>query len=168
MKLSGNMYLMIVLKVTKKNRALPLSRKNSFGKTTGGSKIDPHCLLRVKKDKMINCGAPGCNNRADKNPNMLNISYNNNAIIIRSQHIQNPVIFNNWGIFKTLSNIWDDDADWKLWWHSQNSLFRRFQEYWGALIDIDTYSGTEVYSDILRTLCTLAYTTIPYSGLWYI
>ena len=46
-----------------------------------------------------------------------NISYNNNAIITILRPIQNPGIFNTQGIFKTLSNIYDEPCD------SQNSLY---------------------------------------------
>ena len=30
-----------------------------------------YALTRVKKDKMVSCGAPGCTNRADKNSNIM-------------------------------------------------------------------------------------------------
>ena len=51
---------------------------------------------------MVSCRGPGCTNRADKNSNITNISYNNNnnnnnnnnVIITISPHIQNPGIFN--------------------------------------------------------------------------
>ena len=55
----------------------------------------------LKEDKMVNGGASGCTNRADKNSNII-ISYNDNVVSIW-QHIQNTAIFNAWGIFKTLS-----------------------------------------------------------------
>ena len=41
---------------------------------------------------MVNGGASGCTNRADKNSNII-ISYNDNVVSIR-QHIQNTAIFN--------------------------------------------------------------------------
>ena len=110
--------------------------------------------------------------------------YNNdNVIITTSHHIHNPGIFNVWGIFKTLSNILDDEAYWEPWLN-QNSLLRHFQAYSGTfsnikpcsgiLTDIEAYSGIiEAYCAILRQiyseLCvTLAYTMVPYSGLWHI
>ena len=50
---------------------------------------------------MVNGGASGCTDWADKNSNII-ISYNNNVVSIW-QHIQNTAIFNAWGILKTLS-----------------------------------------------------------------
>ena len=40
MKFSENMWLMIILKVTKKTGFQPLSRKHTFGKATGVGQID--------------------------------------------------------------------------------------------------------------------------------
>ena len=81
-----------------------------------------------------------------------NISYNNNVIqviITISQHIQNPDIFNTCRYVSPMSHLnqclmrhiiskmmrhWEP-------WHSQNSLFRHFQEYSGTFSNIQTCSG---------------------------
>ena len=55
---------------------------------------------------MVSCRVLRCTNRAVKNSNIINISYNNDiVIIIISPHIQNSGIFNAQGTFKTLKNI---------------------------------------------------------------
>ena len=48
MKLWDNMWLMIILKVSK-NQGFTLSLKTNFGKTTGGGQIDPPSLSRIKQ-----------------------------------------------------------------------------------------------------------------------
>ena len=42
--------------------------------------------------------------------------------------IQNPGLLRTGGIFKSLSNVQDDQA-YSEPWHSQNSLFRHYQGY---------------------------------------
>ena len=55
---------------------------------------------------MVSCRVLGCINWAVQNSNIINISYNNDIVIITiSPHIHNSGIFNGQGIFETLANI---------------------------------------------------------------
>ena len=60
---------------------------------------------------------------------------------IQPCHIQNPTLFRTRGIFKSLSNMYDDHANSELW-HSRNSLFKHFQGYLEIFSDIGGYSAT--------------------------
>ena len=61
----------------------------------------------LKKDKIVCCRVPRCTNPVDKNYNIITLD---TIILNILQHIQNPDIFNTWCIFKTLSNIYDNEA----------------------------------------------------------
>ena len=56
-------------------------------------------------------------------------------------HIQNPGLFRIRGIFKSLSNIKDDQA-YSEPWHIQNSLLKHFQGYLVIFRDTGAYSAT--------------------------
>ena len=60
---------------------------------------------------------------------------------IQPCHIQNPVLFRTRGIFKSLTNMKDNQTYSKSW-HIQNNLFKHFQGYLGIFRDIDAYSAT--------------------------
>ena len=60
---------------------------------------------------------------------------------IQPCHIQNSGLFRTGGIFKSLSNIYDEQA-YSQPWHSQNNLFNHFQRYLSIFRDIDAYSAT--------------------------
>ena len=81
--------------------------------------------------------------------------YNNHVILTISWHIQNPGIFNIWGILKTFTNIYDNEAYWEPC-QSQNSLFRHFQAYSGTISSHfqghwRTLRQIEAYLDIIET-----------------
>ena len=56
--------------------------------------------------------------------------------IYEACHIQNPGTFRTRGIFKSLSNMQNDQV-YSESWHSQNSLFQHFQGYLGIFSNIE-------------------------------
>ena len=64
-----------------------------------------------------------------------------NWSILSHIQIYNPSTFTIWGIFKSLSNMEDDQA-YSEPWHSKSRLFKHFQGYLGIFGDIDAYSAT--------------------------
>ena len=81
-----------------------------------------------KKDKMVSCGASSLTNWAEKNSNIITLVTIIIVVLTIWRHTDNSDTFNAWCIFKILSNISDDEVYWEPW-HSQNSLFKHFQEY---------------------------------------
>ena len=121
-----------------------------------------------KEKKMVSFKAPKCTNWAN--------------IIL--QHDQNRGIFNVYNIFKTLSNIQDDEAYWETRF-SQNSSFKHSQAYSEIFINIQAFSGIsrdiKAYWGIFRhwgilshiqtyskVSVALAYITMSYSEPWHI
>ena len=117
-----------------------------------------------------------------RNKNILNLCLRWH--ISRSYRFLVEATINAWGIFKTMSNIYGDEAYWEPW-YSQNNLLRHFQAYSGTFSNIHPCPGIsrkiKAYwgifkhylgilshiQKIFRPLCvTLTYTTVPYSELW--
>ena len=57
---------------------------------------------------------------------------------IQPCHTQNSDTFRTQGVFKSQSNI-SDDQTYSECWHSQNSLLKHFQGYLGIFKDTDAY-----------------------------